>query len=117
MPLEQGAIVALLARVEELLRSGGNADSFIFSSRSGVNRPLTRIGAWRVLKRAFRAAGLSGKLATHTMRKTFAARMRELVGGDMMKLKELMGHKALSSTAAYVQVDEGELRALVLKKW
>ena len=47
-------------------------DTFIFKSQVGRNRPISRRHAYRVLKRNYVQNRMAGKLATHTMRKTYA---------------------------------------------
>jgi site-specific recombinase XerD len=81
----------------------------------GTARPLNRRTAWVLLKKAARACGLEGKIATHSMRKTFAKRCYKLAGGDIRKVQEAMGHKNLNSTAAYIGVEQDDVDDLILK--
>ena len=48
------------------------ADCFLFQSREGSNKPITPQHAWAILKEAYQANELTGHLATHSMRKTYA---------------------------------------------
>lgn len=58
----------------------------------------------KILQNAFVKAGLNGKLATHTLRKTFAQRLYEK-SSDIYLVKELLGHKNVSTTQAYIGVN------------
>lgn len=117
MFLHENAQVAIKELVEELRAQGKeNPEILLFQSRQGENRAINRQSAWIILRKAFAACGLTGKLATHTMRKTFARRMKELSGNDLGVLQKLLGHAQITSTMSYVEVDESKLRAMVLKK-
>ena len=48
--------------------------------------------AHQMLKKAFELAGLNGKIATHSLRKSFAQRVYEQ-SNDIYLVKELLGHK------------------------
>ena len=53
---------------------------------------MHRQTAHDILKKAFIAAGLNGKLATHSLRKSFAQRVYNK-SGDIYLVQELLGHK------------------------
>lgn len=74
----------------------------LFISRNG-DKAISRTQAHRVLKDAFSAAGLNGKLATHSLRKTFAQRAYD-ASGDIFLVKELLGHKSVDTTKQYLGV-------------
>jgi len=70
----------------------------------------------RALKKACGKAGInSDRIASHSMRKTFAAKMYPAVDKNIYKLKELLGHKNISATGAYIEVNVEELMEVVLK--
>lgn len=99
-----------------LIQSAGLAETdFLFQSRKGPkNSPLTRYQAWRILKQAFAKNKMQGKVATHTLRKTFAARVYERVGHDLIKTQRILGHKNVNSTVSYLSFNEAELDDAVL---
>lgn len=103
------ARAALKRWVDELLAAGATPDTFLFQSREGENRPLDRRSAWQILRRAFAACSMTGKLATHSMRKTFARVMLALLGGDLPALQLAMGHVEITSTTRYIQADLAKL--------
>ena len=73
---------------------------------------MHRQTAHDILKDAFTAAGLNGKLATHSLRKSFAQRVYEQ-SGDIFLVQELLGHKSVSTTQRYLGVDWASAREAV----
>ena len=104
------AIEALIAwHVEHY----GNIDvkRALFPSRQG-DGAMNRRTAHGVLKTAFEAAGLNGKVATHSMRKSFAQRLYEETG-DIFAVQEVLGHKNVATTQAYLGVNYASLKDAV----
>ena len=58
---------------------------------------MNRQTAHEMLKQAFTAAGLNGKLATYSLRKPSAQRVYEQ-SGDIYLVQELLGHRSVSTT-------------------
>ena len=81
-----------------------------FISRQGGS--ISRSQAHRILESAFRKAGLNGKLATHSLRKTFAQRCYD-ASDDIYKVSELLGHKNVETTKRYIGISYTELQATV----
>ena len=85
----------------------------LFPSRNkGGTVAMNRQTAHDILKDAFTAAGLNGKLATHSLRKSFAQRVYEQ-SGDIFLVQELLGHKSVSTTQRYLGVDWASAREAV----
>lgn len=72
-----------------------------------THRALTTSGLSAILKRLKRRAGITGRVNPHSFRHAFA---REYLrsGGDLATLSRLMGHKDVSTTAAYYAVFTGD---------
>jgi integrase len=47
---------------------GHNPDAYLFRSRQGVNKPISRQQAWVILGDAARAVGIAGCIGSHAMR-------------------------------------------------
>jgi site-specific recombinase XerD len=110
------ARAALERWIGELAAAGHTApDTFVFRSREGQNKAIDRTVAYKLLRRAYAACGMTGKLATHTMRKTFARKMQELLGDDLLALQQAMGHKDIDSTTKYVRHNAQKLRSAFQK--
>ena len=85
----------------------------LFPSRQGSGA-MDRRMAHTVLKNAFEAAGLNGKLATHSMRKSFAQRLYEQTN-DIFAVQEMLGHKNVATTQRYLGVNYASVRDAVEK--
>lgn len=48
-----------------------NPDDYIFQSRNGKNKPITRVQAYRILNQVAKNIGIVEKIGTHTLRKSF----------------------------------------------
>lgn len=81
----------------------GELPLFPSRKKSGGLKAMTRRAAHKVLKDAFEAAGLNGKLATHSLRKSFAQRLYEQTS-DIYIIKEMLGHKSVNTTQKYLGV-------------
>ena len=62
---------------------------------------MHRQTAHDILKNPFIAAGLNGKLATHSLRESFAQRLYDK-SGDIYLVQELLGHRNISTTQNYL---------------
>ncbi len=71
---------------------------------------MHRQTAHDILKTAFTAAGLNGKLATHSLRKSFAQRVYEQ-SGDIFLVQALLGHKSVSTTQRYLGVNHASAKS------
>lgn len=87
------------------------------SDRDGQCRPVHRESARRIIHSAFAAAGIvnDGRLGTHTLRKTWARRVYENCGHDLMILKAALNHSSVSVTQAYLEPSEDEVLAAMIK--
>ncbi len=82
----------------------------LFPSRKGQgSKPMTRIAAHNPLKEAFEAAGLNGKLGTHSLRKSYAQRLYEQTN-DIYAVQEMLGHKSVVTTQRYLGVNYASVR-------
>lgn len=84
-------------------RSGGK---FFLNARGG---PLSRVGAWAIIKRCAQIAGIEKRVTPHTLRHTFATHLLE-GGADLRAVQEMLGHADLATTQIYTHVDREYLR-------
>jgi integrase/recombinase XerD len=99
----------------EWKRSQGESvepDAPLFCSRK-KGGSLTRIQAHRILKKAYDDNELTGKVTTHSMRKSFATTLAQ--NNPLKIVKELLGHSSLAITDKYLSVTEEDLRFAVNK--
>lgn len=81
-------------------RQGG--DGTVFLGRRG--RPLTRKGAWDIVRRQVAAAGVQKRVTPHTLRHTFATHLLQ-GGADIAAVQEMLGHADISTTQIYTHLD------------
>ncbi len=113
--LHPDAKEALAVWLEELRGRGGMLkETFVFQSKKGNNRAISRVQAFRILQDAFDANELSGKLGTHSMRKTFATRVYDLLDRDLVKTQRALGHRNINSTVQYLSFREEDIDAAIL---
>lgn len=113
--LHPDAKEALATWLMAMQRTGAvSPETFLFPSRKGLNQPLRRGQAGHLLRQAYAACGLNGKLSTHTMRKTFGQTVYEKSGRDLLKTQRAMGHKSPARSVGYIQIDERDIDALML---
>ena len=89
------------------------SDRFLFPSRQTTGA-INRRTAHEALKKAFEAAGLNGKIATHSMRKSFAQHLYDQTG-DIFAVQEMLGHKSVAVTQKYLGVNYATVREAVEK--
>lgn len=89
------------------------AEDYVFPSRKGRG-PLGRVQYHRILKKIVTASELTGKIATHSMRKTFADRVYENLGRDIFRTQKALGHRNINSTVQYLSFKEADINAAIL---
>lgn len=82
---------------------------FLFQSNRGQ---LSRYQAWRAIKSAAVKAGLTGKIATHSMRKTIANKAYTSSGKDLVLTQKLLGHSNIQSTISYLNIQPEQLSSV-----
>ena len=84
----------------------GQGRGILFLSAAG--RPLSRMGAWKILRKQVRRAGIAKRVTPHTLRHTFATHLLQ-GGADLAAVQEMLGHADISTTQLYTQVDRDYL--------
>jgi integrase len=74
----------------------------LFPARQGGHKAISRVRAFQMLMDAFHACGLTGRLGTHILRKTFAITMYERLDENIFKVQQVLGHKWVTSTQNYL---------------
>jgi len=101
--------VSLYAREIRPTLDRGHGRGVLFLNARGT--PLSRVGAWGVIKANARRAGLAKRVTPHTLRHTFATHLLE-GGADLRAVQEMLGHVDLATTQLYTHVDRDYLRTV-----
>lgn len=109
VPIGRSAIGAVATYVRELrpkLEKGGGRGVLFLNARG---EPLTRMGAWKILRKHVDRAGITKDVSPHTLRHSFATHLLE-GGADLRAVQEMLGHADISTTQIYTHVDREYLR-------
>jgi site-specific recombinase XerD len=71
-------------------------------NKDGSPRAIARETAWRIIKAIARENELSGKVGTHSTRKTLARKVYSW-SNDIRVVQRILGHRSLASTEAYLK--------------
>jgi integrase/recombinase XerD len=111
VPIGRSAIGAVAIYLRELRPrlEHGKGKGILFLNARG--EPLSRMGAWKILGKHVRAAGITKKVSPHTLRHSFATHLLE-GGADLRAVQEMLGHADISTTQIYTHVDREYLRSV-----
>jgi integrase/recombinase XerD len=103
-----GAVSVYLHQVRPEIDRGQSGGRVLLNARG---RPLSRVGAWGIVKHATARAGITKRVTPHTLRHSFATHLLE-GGADLRAVQEMLGHADLSTTQIYTHVDREYLRSV-----
>jgi integrase/recombinase XerD len=111
VPIGRSAIGAVAIYLRELRPrlERGKGRGILFLNARG--EPLTRMGAWKILRKYVEQVGLAKHVSPHTLRHSFATHLLE-GGADLRAVQEMLGHADISTTQIYTHVDREYLRSV-----
>ncbi|HUR92089.1 MAG TPA: site-specific tyrosine recombinase XerD [Gemmatimonadaceae bacterium] len=101
-----GAVAVYLRELRPRLEKGEGKGILLLNARG---RPLTRMGAWKILRGHVERAGITKHVSPHTLRHSFATHLLE-GGADLRAVQEMLGHVDIATTQIYTHVDREYLR-------
>jgi len=116
--LNSDAVKTLTQFITTRLKTGALLSEPLFISRKsdgGELRAISRVQAWRVIQVLCELADVVSKgVGTHSLRKTFAARIYEAVKGELGKVQIALGHANISSTISYLSFNQTDVDAAIM---
>ena len=112
--------------IENYMKENDNPgfDTYIFLSRKGINMPITRQQAYRIINNAAESLGIverndqgnliHGEIGTHTLRKTFGYHSFQN-GTSLELLMDLFNHSSKTQTLKYIGITEEQKKEVYLK--
>ena len=91
-----------LKRSRPLLEKKAKSGNFLFLNNLGSR--LSRMGAWKIVDRYVKEAGITKEVHPHTFRHSFATHLIE-GGADLRAVQEMLGHADISTTQIYTHID------------
>jgi integrase/recombinase XerD len=110
VPIGRDAIKTLAVYTRELRPrlERGQGKGILFLNAQG--RPLSRMGAWKIMRKYVTLAGIEKAVSPHTLRHSFATHLLER-GADLRAVQEMLGHADIATTQIYTHVDREYLRS------
>jgi integrase/recombinase XerD len=103
-----GAIAIYLRELRPKLEKGEGKGILFLNARG---QPLSRMGAWKILRKYVDQVGITKPVSPHTLRHSFATHLLE-GGADLRAVQEMLGHVDISTTQIYTHVDREYLRTV-----
>jgi integrase/recombinase XerD len=111
VPIGRPAISAIAIYQRELRPrlERGEGKGVLFLNARG--QPLSRMGAWKILRKYVGDAKIEKRVSPHTLRHSFATHLLE-GGADLRAVQEMLGHADISTTQIYTHVNRDYLRSV-----
>lgn len=88
-------------------------DTYLFPSRKGVNKPLSRQGLWLIISNAAKRVGLKN-IGTHSMRKTFGYFLYSKNSIPIEIIQDLLNHSSAKETLRYIGITQEDKDTAVM---
>ncbi|MCM1063059.1 MAG: tyrosine-type recombinase/integrase [Eubacterium sp.] len=101
------SIIDTLTAYREQFPSAPESDICLFPSRKGVNQPISRCQAFRIIKRAAQSVGLCHNISCHSLRKTFGYHAWQQ-GTPPALLMNIYNHSSYQVTKRYLGIEQDD---------
>ena len=111
VPLGRKTMMAVAIYLRELrpkLERGSGKGRLFLNARGA---PLSRMGAWKIVRKYVQRAAITKNVSPHTLRHSFATHLLE-GGADLRAVQEMLGHADISTTQIYTHIDREHLRSV-----
>lgn len=100
-------VIQTLQNYFDALPAPPTAQDYLFQSRKGTNLPLSRSQAFRIIKEAAQAVGLSQHVSCHSLRKTFGYYAWQQ-GTPPVLLMNIYNHSSFQITKRYLGIEQDD---------
>lgn len=115
VPLHKHAKEELYNYIKESGRTSGPLFLSLKKREDEVEyKELRARSAWRIMKTIYDILGFDGKIGCHGMRKTFALRVYENTGKNLLDTQAALGHASVSSTQHYIMHNDESVKNAIL---
>ena len=111
VPIGEMASDALVAYIDGRPLEYARTET-VFVNRYG--EPLSRVSAFKMVKKAVLLAGVEKEVSPHTFRHSFATHLIEN-GADLRVVQEMLGHESIATTELYTHVDSSTWHTSILE--
>lgn len=87
--------------------NGIRPDLFLFASLGFDNQPISRVQAFRIIKKAAKACNISGAVSCHSLRKTFGYHAWKQ-GISPVLLMNIYNHSSFQVTQRYLGIEQDD---------
>ncbi len=91
-----------------------NAETYIYKSRMGENKPIGRSTAFKIIKKAVNDLNLEGVISCHSLRKTFGYQAWK-TGVQPALIMSIYNHSSMEITKRYLSIDQDDKDEVFLK--
>ena len=96
---------AILDALSKYWRIYGKPMGYLFRQKKNSQKPVTSTYVFNHIKEAEESLGWQHRFSSHTFRHAFATHFYEDTG-DLLALKEILGHHSINSTTVYVTLSD-----------
>jgi integrase/recombinase XerD len=106
VPLGRKVAGSIRQYLEKDWEAKGRTDTLLLNR---FGKPLSRMGAWKIVQRICAEADIRTAVSPHTFRHSFATHLID-AGADLRSVQEMLGHADISTTQIYTHLDQEYLK-------
>lgn len=86
---------------------------YVFKSRKGKNKRISRVQAWRIINTAAKKIGIEERVGTHSLRKSWCYHYLKN-GGNLTTAQHVLNHSHPAITLTYSGITQDEVNEAIL---